>query len=178
MEYFPFHWRFLFNFHSRVFLIVLPRRTANGEELRARERASLAVRRVGGSAGVHSRLRSPTVAGATPLLRSPLRSHLRHWWRTQGPSLSLFKLLFCFLFLRKPLLESDYSLRWSVFACVEFRHCCVDDEMPIRLMWNSIWLLRPLPVFSAFQLKLIVFPIFFLFWIDSLSLSSCERLLF
>ena len=54
------------------------RRCRNGEEVRERERASLAVRRAGCAIGVHSRLRRSTTSGRSPLLRSPLWSHLRH----------------------------------------------------------------------------------------------------
>lgn len=54
------------------------RRCRNGEEVRERERASLAVRRAGCAIGVHCRLRRSAASGRSPLLRSPLRSHLRH----------------------------------------------------------------------------------------------------
>ena len=64
-----------------LFVAFCLRRCRNGEEVRERECASLAVQRAGCTIGVHSRLRRSTASGRSPLLRSPLRSHLRHWRR-------------------------------------------------------------------------------------------------
>ena len=57
------------------------RRCRNGKEVHERECASLAVQRAGCAIGVHSPLRRSAASRRSPLLRSPLQSHLRHWQR-------------------------------------------------------------------------------------------------